>query len=338
MGTQLDKLIVRREKSAAVSLRPVDRSQFERLPLSFAQERLWFIDQLEPDSAAYNIFEVFTVHSELDLDQLEEAFNLIIARHEILRTVFPSLEGQAQQLILQRLEFKLECIDVSRYENKEECHVRAKEICRTEAVTPFDLARGPLFRCKVIKLAEDEHILMLNMHHIITDGWSRGVLMKELGLILEALGQGRPPELPALPIQYVDYSVWQKQWLAQNGVLKEKLTYWRKKLAGIAESLNLVTDYPRPKVQSFGGARHTFRMDAQLTGELKCLARQRSATLYMVLLAAFKLLLFRYTGQNDICVGSAIANRQYRETEGLIGMFVNTLALRSQMDREDTFS
>ena len=176
------------------------------------------------------------------------------------------------------------------------------------------------------------------MHHIVSDGWSVGVLIKELGLIMEAFRQGRPPELAPLPIQYVDYSVWQRTWLEEGGMLKQQLAYWKKKLAGVPESLDLATDYPRPNVRSFAGATYAFALDAQLTGQLKSLAQRRSGTLFMILLAAFKVLLYRYTGQNDICVGSPIANRQHGETEGLIGMFVNTLALRSQVEGEDTFA
>jgi hypothetical protein len=189
----------------------------------------------------------------------------------------------------------------------------------------------------VIQLAEHEHILMLNMHHIVSDGWSLGVLIKELGLIMEAFRQKRDPELAPLPIQYVDYSVWQRTWLEEGGILKQQLAYWQEKLAGVPESLDLATDYPRPIVQSFAGATHAFSLDAQLTGQLKSLAQQRGGTLYMILLAALKVLLYRYTGQNDICVGSPIANRQYGETEGLIGMFANTLALRSQVEGEEAF-
>ena len=197
-------------------IRPIDRTQLERLPLSFAQERIWFFDQLEPGSAAYNLPSAITIHGELDIPQLEEAFNRIIERHEILRTVFPSQDGQPQQEILNHLDFKLERMDVRGGEGK------AREICQTEATMPFDLARGPLIRGKVIRVDEDEHILMLNMHHIISDGWSMGVLIKELGLILE----GRRPEPAPLPIQYADYSVWQRRWLDEGGVLNEQLAYW----------------------------------------------------------------------------------------------------------------
>ena len=332
------ELIPQAGKSDIPQLRPVDRAQFKRLPLSFAQERVWFFEQLEPDSARYNLPQAVTISGELDINHLDQALNLIIARHENLRTVFPSQDGQAQQLILDSLDFKLERIDLSHHESREERDKQAKQLCQTDAATLFDLARGPLLRGKAIKLAKHEHILMLNMHHIVSDGWSLGVLIKELGLIMEALGQGRPPGLASLPIQYVDYSVWQRTRLEEGGILKQQLAYWQEKLAGVRETLDLATDYPRPNVRSFAGATCEFALDAQLTGQLKSLAEHKGGTLYMILLAAFKVLLYRYTGQNDICVGTMIANRQYRETEGLIGMFVNTLALRSQVEGEDTFA
>ncbi|MBZ5509457.1 MAG: amino acid adenylation domain-containing protein, partial [Acidobacteriia bacterium] len=216
-----------------------------------------------------------------------------------------------QQLILDSLDFKLERIDLSHEESKEKRDNKAREICQQEAARPFDLARGPLLRGQVIQLGEQEHILLLNMHHIISDGWSLGVLIRELGLIREALQQGRRPELPPLPVQYADYSVWQRRWLEEGGVLKRQLGYWQEKLAGVPESLDLATDYARPGEQSFAGARHEFGVDAELTGQLKKLGEQQGGTLFMVLLAAWKVLLYRYTGQEDICVGSPIANRQY---------------------------
>ena len=335
---QFAELIAPAKKSEIPPIRPVDRATCERLPLSFAQERLWFINQLEPDSVAYNLPKAVTIRGALDISQLDQAFNLMIARHENLRTLFPSQEGQAQQRILDSLDFKLERLDLSHCQSQEERDGQARQVCQAEAARPFDLAEGPLLRGQVIKLGEQEHLLMLNMHHIISDGWSAGILMKELGLILEALRQGRRPELAPLPIQYVDYSVWQRTWLQEGGILKQQLTYWQEKLAGVPESIDLLPDYPRPSVQSFAGATHRFTLDAQLSGQLKDLVRHQGGTLYMILLAAFQVLLYRYTGQNDICVGSPIANRQYGETEGLIGMFVNTLALRSQVEGEDTFA
>jgi amino acid adenylation domain-containing protein len=325
------------ERSKIPPILPVSRAEadgrpIESFPLSFAQERLWFIDQLDPDSAGYNIPEAVTISGGLDIDHLEQAFNLMIARHENLRTIFPSLEGQAQQVILDSLDFKLERIDLSHYKSNETRHQKAKQLCQNESAAPFDLAKGPLIRGKLIKLTAQERILMLTMHHIITDAWSTEVFIKEFGLIMDCLAQGKSPDLPPLPIQYLDYSIWQRKLLGEGGLLQQQLAYWQEKLAGVPASLNLVTDYPRPSVQSFSGARQAFSLDAGLTSQLKSLAEQQGCTLYMTLLAAFKVLLYRYTGHEDICLGSPIANRQYEETQSLIGMFVNTLALRSQLE------
>jgi amino acid adenylation domain-containing protein len=326
--------------AAAAAIVPVERSGLERLPLSYAQERLWFLQQMEPDSAGYNVPLAVRVAGELDIAQLEQAFAVIIARHENLRTVFPSQEGQAQQVIVEveRLDFKLEYHDASPWPEEEERERRVRELCQAAAAKPFDLARGPLLRGQVIKLAEREHVLMLTLHHIISDGWSVGVLLRELDSILGAWERGEAVPLPALPIQYADYSVWQRSRLEQEGVLERQLGYWEKKLEGVAESLDLATDYPRPRVQDWAGATHRFVLDGELTEGLKSLGGRQGGTLYMVLLAAFQTLLYRYSGQNDICVGSPIANRQYAETEGLIGMFVNTLAMRSRVEGEESFS
>ena len=331
---QLAEFITAAQRSDIPPIERVDRASLERLPLSFAQERLWFIHQLDPTSAGYNVPGAVTIRGQLDVDQLEQALNRIIERHENLRTVFLNEEGQAHQRILDRVDFALERIDLTFYATREARETTARQLCQTDAAKPFDLAAGPLIRGKVIKLAEHEHIVMLNMHHIISDGWSVGVVIRELGVFLA----GHGAELPPLPIQYADYSVWQRRWLEESGVLEHQLAYWQKKLTGVAETLDLATDYPRPGVRSFAGASHAFALDAQLTGQLKRLAEQQGGTLYMVLLAAFKALLHRYTGQNDICVGSPIANRQYGETEGLVGMFVNLLAMRSQVEGVDTFA
>jgi amino acid adenylation domain-containing protein len=330
--------IAKAEKNDIPPILPADRSRIDRLPLSFAQERLWFLSELEPHSAGYNIPGAVTVRGALDIGQVEEAFNRIIARHENLRTVFPSEEGQAHQQILDRVDFQLERIDLSHHASGDARDREARTLCQTDASAPFDLANGPLLRGKVVKLAEDEHILMLNMHHIISDGWSHGVLVRELVTILAALQDGREPELPPLPIQYADYSVWQRRWLEEGGVLERQLAYWQTKLAGTPKSLDLPADYPRARVRTFGGATHAFTLDADVTAGLQRIAEQQGGTLYMVLLAAFKALLHRYTGEHDICVGSPIANRQYGETEGLIGMFINTLALRSQLDGDEPFA
>ncbi|TQV85988.1 non-ribosomal peptide synthetase [Aliikangiella coralliicola] len=317
---------------------PINRDDYEQFPLSFAQERLWFINQLDPDSASYNSPVAATINGDFNIDHLQQTLDMIIARHDNLRTVFPSHEGQAQQLILDSIDFNLDVIDLSHYQDQTAKDEKARQLCRIETATAFDLTTGPLIRGKVIKLAQQKHILMLNMHHIISDGWSMGVLMTELFLIMEGLARGQSVELPPLPIQYVDYSVWQRDWLEKGGVLKQQLAYWQDKLSGVPECLELATDYPRPSVQTAAGAVKTFKISRDLTERLKSLAEKQDCTLYMTLLAMFKVLLYRYTGQEDICVGGVIANRQYGETESLIGMFINSLALRSQVQGEETFN
>ncbi|HEX6159519.1 MAG TPA: amino acid adenylation domain-containing protein, partial [Thermoanaerobaculia bacterium] len=264
---QFAELIATEKNGRVPAIEPADRTQIERLPLSFVQERLWFIDQLEPGNASYNMPVAFTLRGAVNLDQLDGAFRTIIARHEPLRTVFPSVDGQARQSIVDSVDFQLERIDLTHYASIEAREKKAQEICATETATGFDLAAGPLFRGTVIRVAEEEHILLLNMHHIISDGWSLGVMLKELGAILDGA------QLPALPIQYVDYSVWQRRWLGEGGALENQLAYWQNKLTGVPESLDLLTDYPRPSVQSFAGATHAFTLDPQLTAQLKSLSQ-----------------------------------------------------------------
>ncbi|MEO8034805.1 MAG: amino acid adenylation domain-containing protein, partial [Acidobacteriota bacterium] len=334
---QLAEFIGKAKRSEIPPIVPVDRSQFERLPLSFSEERVWYATLAAPEGAPlYNVPGATIIHGELQLDHVDEAVNLIIARHESLRTVFPIHDGQTQRVILDRLEFKFRRTDLSAWD-KERRDARAKEICLADARAPFDPATGPLIRGNVITLSSHKHIVMVNMHHIISDGWSLSVLVKEFREIIDALRHGRKPELAPLPIQYVDYSIWQRRWLGEGRLLEQQLAYWQKKLAGLPESLDLTTDYPRPSIRKVTGATHLFTVNAQMTRDLRRLAERQGVTLFMVLLAAFKALLYRYTGQSDICLGTPIANRNYGETEGLIGMFVNTLTLRSQVDADDTF-
>ncbi|TQV86004.1 non-ribosomal peptide synthetase [Aliikangiella coralliicola] len=335
---QLANLITQSEQSQMSPLVAVDRSRVDpSQSLSFVQQRLWSVDQLNVDSAGYNVPIALTINTEVDSALLTQAFNLVIERHETLRTCFPSENGQVKQVILDKLDFELESIDLSHYKTDKTRQNKARQLCQTEVASSFDLASGPLFRAKLITLNKNEHILMLNMHHIISDDWSVGVMLKELFLAIDWLQRGEEINLPNLPIQYLDYSVWQRQWLAQGGKLDRQLNYWQEKLTGVPESLDMATDYPRPSMQSFDGSSQTFKLDQRVTEQLKQLAEKQNATLYMALLSAFKILLYRYTGQEDICVGSAIANRQNEETENLVGMFVNTLALRDQLDDQDTF-
>ncbi|MBV9495593.1 MAG: amino acid adenylation domain-containing protein, partial [Acidobacteria bacterium] len=334
---ELSEAIASAARSEIPAIEPVDRSAYARLPLSYAQERLWFLNELEPSSAGYNVPGAITIRGALDLDQLDRAINVLVERHESLRTVFPSENGQPYQQILERMDVAFARVDL-RALDADAREAETLKICLAEAATPFDLRNGPLLRGTVIRTAEEEQVVLLVMHHIVSDGWSLGVLIRELGAITAAIREGREPQLAPLAIQYADYAVWQRQRLEQQGVLAKQLAYWQQKLAGVPEVLELVTDHPRPGVQTFAGAHHAFALNADLTARLRKLAEQQNGTLYMVLVAAFQTLLHRYAGQQDICVGSPIANRQYGETEGLIGMFVNTLALRSQMSGDERFS
>ncbi|HEY5705995.1 MAG TPA: amino acid adenylation domain-containing protein [Terrimicrobiaceae bacterium] len=305
----------------------------ERVPLSFAQQRLWFSDQYEPNSSIGNMPSALGLKGPLNLGALEQSFNEIIRRHESLRTTFSSLEGKAVQVIAPSLRISLDVVDLRDHAQGEE---EAMRLAQEEARRPFDLARGPLFRSKLLRLGEDDHVLLLTMHHIVSDGWSMGIFSRELSVLYRALVTGESSALPELPIQYADFAVWQREWL-KGEVLERQLSYWKKQLAGAPVRLELPTDRPRPAVQSFHGARQTMALPQALTNGLKALSRQEGVTLFMTLLAAFQTLLHRHSGENDIVVGSPIAGREHTQIEGLIGFFVNTLALRTDFSGDPSF-
>ncbi|NPC83010.1 non-ribosomal peptide synthase/polyketide synthase, partial [Pyxidicoccus fallax] len=305
------------------------------LPLSFAQQRLWFIDQLEPGSAAYNLPAAVRLSGTLDVTALERALQALVARHESLRTTFATQDGEAVQRIHEASASPLPQVDLSTLP-VEQREAGARRLATTEAAEPFDLVRGPLLRATLLRLEETEHVLLLTMHHIVSDGWSMSVLVRELAALYEAALSGEAPRLAPLPVQYADYAVWQRDWL-RGEVLEEWLGYWKQQLSGAPHALELPTDRPRPPVQTFNGAAHSFTFPRELSEQLEALAHEHHATLFMVLLAAWQTLLHRYSGQEDIVVGSPIAGRNRAETEGLIGFFVNTLALRSRLSGEDTF-
>jgi hypothetical protein len=271
----------------------------------------------------------------LNIKVLEQTFNEIIRRHESLRTTFSLVDGEPVQVIAPAKGFALPIVDLSRYpESRREGE--AQTFARDEARRAFDLARGPLLRVTLLRLGEEEHILLLTMHHVVSDGWSMGVLHRELSLLYRAFAKGEPPPLPKLTIQYADFAVWQREWL-RGEVLDKQLSYWKKQLKGIPGVINLPADHPRLPVQSHPGARHPFVISKDLTEQLKALSRKEDVTLYMTLLAGFKVLLSRYTGQTDLVVGSPIAGRNRPELEGLIGFFVNTLVLRSDLSGNPSF-
>ena len=327
----LAKSLSQAVQTIAPDIIPVSRD--ESLPLSYAQERLWFLDQLETDSAVYNIPGALRISGEFNVSILEQSFTLIIERHENLRTVFKTENGKPVQIIREAEYFHIPVIDLSNETDKE---TLAKQMVLSEATAPFNLSQGPLLRAKLIKLQENEHILIINMHHIISDGWSIGILIRELGQVLNSLIKGKQPELHPLPIQYADFAVWQKQWL-ESGERERQLSYWKEQLSGAPDFLNLPADFSRPPIQTYNGSRVRFTIPASLTLKINEMAQKKGVTLFMLLLSSFNVLLNKLTGDNDICVGSSIANRNRKEIEGLIGFFVNTLVLRTKIQDNQTF-
>ncbi|NJN95981.1 MAG: non-ribosomal peptide synthetase, partial [Anaerolineales bacterium] len=310
-------------------------------PLSFAQQRLWFLDQLEPGSSAYNIPTAFHLSGPLDMAALEQSLAEIIHRHEILRTTFSIVEGEPWQAIHSAAEmnFSLPVTDFSSSQFPAAGSSLPDDVLaflRREARRPFNLATGPLLRVRLLRRAETEHLFLLTCHHIIYDGWSESVFFHELAVLYEAFARQQPAPLPELPLQYADFAAWQQQWL-QGHVLTRQLDYWTRQLAGAPPVLELPTDHPRPPVQNFEGARYVFTLPAPVAGGVTALSQQAGATPFMTLLAAFKVLLYHYTHQDDLVVGTPIANRTRTEIEGLIGFFVNTLVLRTRLSGNPTF-
>jgi amino acid adenylation domain-containing protein/FkbM family methyltransferase len=306
------------------------------LPLSFAQQRLWFLDQLLPGVTAYNIPGALRLRGPLNLTALEQSLNEIIARHETLRTVFSVVDGQPVQWIRTSLTIPIVSTMVEA-QTAEEREAKVRQLAREDAGRPFDLEAGPLLRVRLLGLGEREHVLLLTMHHIVSDGWSMGVLVRELCALYEAFSQGSESPLVALEVQYADYAQWQREHLV-GAVLEQQLGYWREQLGGAPALLELPVDHARPAVQSFRGARESVRLGEELTRELKELSRAEGVTLFMTLLTGFAVLLWRYTGADDVVVGTPVANRGRREVESLIGFFVNTLPLRLQITGEESFA
>jgi amino acid adenylation domain-containing protein len=310
------------------------RTRRKALPLSFAQQRLWFLDQVAPGSPFYNIDYALRLKTPINFDAMQQALNEIVRRHEPLRTTFQKIEGQPVQEIAPGLELPLPIIDL-RHLPETEREAEALRLAAEEARTGFDLATGPLLRTKLLRLGEEDCVFLLTIHHIVSDGWSMTVFARELGALYTAFCLGQRSPLPELPIQYADFAVWQRQWL-QGKVLEEQLSYWKQQLDDLPV-LRLPTDRPRPPLPSFQGAYHLVTLPSRIMDALKELSQREGATLFMTLLAAFKALLHRYTGQDDIVVGSPVANRNRAEIEGLIGFFVNMLVMRTDLSGNPTF-
>jgi amino acid adenylation domain-containing protein len=309
-------------------------------PTSFAQQRLWFLDQLAPGNPFYNVSTALRLTGSLNFTALKQTFNEIVRRHETLRTTFVMVEQQPVEAIAPSLTIPLPLIDLRNFESQER-DTQVQRIVTKEAQRPFNLTTGPLLRVKLLHLDEAEYLLLLNLHHIVADGWSIGVLIRELGILYKAFVENQRAPLPELPIQYADFAEWQREWLQEvggNGTspLQTQLAYWQKQLDGISV-LNLPTDRLRPIVPTYKGAKQFLELPQDLTQALEVLNRQEGVTLFMTLLAAFQILLHRYTQQEDITVGSPIANRNRRELEGLIGFFVNSLVLRTDFSGNPTF-
>jgi amino acid adenylation domain-containing protein len=333
---QLSQLIaVDNSQSSSVTyiIQPTERT--EDLPLSFAQSRLWFIDQYEGANAIYNIFQGLRLEGKLNIEALEKAVNALIVRHETLRTGFLSSEGEPVQIILPQLTLTIPVTDLGEL-SLEEQGLQVQHLVTQESHKPFDLKNPPLLRVSLFRLGATTHVLLLTIHHIIADGWSMGVLNRELSHLYQAACQGVSPSLPALPIQYADFAQWQRNWL-QGEVLESQLSYWKQQLGGSLPVLELPTDHPRPAIQTYNGGTIFVELSQDLTNALKALSQQEGVTLFMTLLAAFQILLYRYSGQEDIIVGTPIANRNRQEIEPLIGFFVNSLVLRTNLGGNPSF-
>ncbi|HKR14069.1 MAG TPA: amino acid adenylation domain-containing protein, partial [Pyrinomonadaceae bacterium] len=314
-------------------LQPVSREQ--PLPLSFAQQRLWFLDQLEPANPLYNTPGALRLLGQLDIIAFEQALSEIVRRHETLRTTFQAVEGSPAQIISAPRQVNIPLIDLTTLNDVNREH-EAQRLIDAEARHRFDLSDGPLLRATLLRLHEEEHLLLFTMHHIISDGWSVGVLAREAAQLYAAFtGQTADP-LPELPLQYADYAVWQREWL-RGEMLEAQFDYWAKQFDGLSPVLELPLDHPRPKVRSLRGAFVPVEFDEELTKGLKALSRSEGATLFMTLLAAFQTLLSRYSAQHDVAVGVPLANRRRREIEDLIGFFVNTLVMRTNMAGDPSF-
>ncbi|HEX7314137.1 MAG TPA: amino acid adenylation domain-containing protein [Pyrinomonadaceae bacterium] len=304
-------------------------------PLSFSQQRLWFLNQLQPDSPFYNVPDTYRLDGRIDADVLERSFDALVRRHETLRTTFVTVGGEPRQIVNEPRPFVLQVTDLTDLP----AAAREAEVLRLaeeESERLFDLSRDTLLRARLLRLGRDEHVLLMCTHHITSDGWSRGVLTGELMAFYEAFGAGREPALPELPVQYADYAVWQREYLSGE-VLEEQLRYWREQLGGELPALELPTDRQRPPMPSYRGAYYQLEFPEKLGASLRALARENGATLFMVLLAAFDVLLYRYTGQTDLVVGTPTAGRNRREVENLIGFFVNTLVMRTNLGGNPTF-
>ena len=305
------------------------------LPLSFAQQRLWFLDQFEPESTAYHLSQALRLTGLLNHSAWEQSLNALVARHESLRTTFAMAEGEPVQVIAPSLMLPLSVVDLQDLSATEQERAIGQRV-EEDASTPFDLSVGPLIRATLLQVGPEEQVFLLTLHHIITDGWSVGLLFRELAVLYEAACDGQPAELPPLAVQYADYSAWQRQWL-HGEVLEQHLSYWREHLHAPLPVLSLPTDFPRPAVQSHHGASVSASLSAELTQALRALSHQAGSTLFMTVLAALEVVLARWSGQDELCVGVPSAGRHHADIEHVIGFFINTLVVRTELSGNPTF-
>ncbi|HSE18628.1 MAG TPA: amino acid adenylation domain-containing protein, partial [Pyrinomonadaceae bacterium] len=331
LAQQIEQALKGRSGLQLPPVRPVSRDA--DVPLSFAQQRLWFIDQLEPGAVPYNIPTAVKLNGKLDREALQQTLTEVVRRHEVLRTSFHNRDGGAVQVIHPAAPVEMPLTDLSHLPEAER-ETEVRRLARMEARQVFDLSQGPLFVGKLLRLSEEEHVVLLTMHHIISDGWSIGLVINEVGTLYKAFLEGNPSPLADLPIQYADYADWQQEHLSGE-MLETHLSYWRRQLAG-ATALELPPDKRRPAVQTTSGASESFTLSAELSEQLMSLCRREDVTLFMLLLAAFNVLLHYYTGQRDITIGTPIANRNRAETESLIGLFINMLVLRNDLSGDPT--
>jgi amino acid adenylation domain-containing protein len=306
--------------------------------LSFAQQRLWLLAQLQGSSATYNMPIALQLNGKLNIDALRSSLAYLLNRHESLRMYFPTVAGEPQIALLNLDEIKVLTVQDCREEAGEKFLQSSKiqDLIDAHAQEPLDLNTGPLFKTKLLQLDQKKSVLVINMHHIISDGWSMGVFLRELWQVYTAYSQDKTPNLAPLPIQYSDYAAWQRQWL-QGEILEKQINYWKNQLGDASPLLELPTDYPRPAQQSYRGDRYIYSFTPELTTAVNAFSQQQGVSLYMTLLATLSILLSRYSRQNDLCIGSPIANRTHSQTEGLIGFFVNTLVMRQQINPEQSF-
>ncbi|MEH2000987.1 MAG: amino acid adenylation domain-containing protein [Nostoc sp.] len=317
------------------AIAPISRTENNTFPLSFAQQRLWFLNQLQPNSTFYNIPFGLHFSGKLNITALESSLQLLINRHESLRTNFITVDGEPLGAIAATRDFTLPVIDLRTLPASER-EIEYQKIADRAAMYVFNLAQEPLLRTQLVQLTPTKNVLLLTIHHIIFDGWSVNIFLKELTTVYSALVEDRAPTLPEIPLQYVDFAVWQRQWL-QGEVLESQLAYWQQKLALMPALLELPSDRPRPAVQSFQGATQVFTIEQNISEALVSLSQQQGVTLFILLLTAFKILLYRYTNQSDIVVGTPVANRQHSQIQGMIGFFVNNLVLRTDLSDNPTF-